>query len=52
MFRRAVPLTSDVILAVEGTWSYGNWLHEEETVFDIPNPGLYHRDGYWIRRPD
>lgn len=52
MFRRAVPLTRDVIIAVEGTWSYGDWLHEEETVFDIPNPGLYHRAGYWVRRPD
>jgi WG containing repeat len=52
MFRRAVPLSRDVILAVEGTWSYGDWLHEEETTFDIPNAGLYHRAGYWIRRPD
>jgi WG containing repeat len=40
MFRRAVPLTSDVIMAVE------------DTFFDIPNPGLYHRAGYWIRTPD
>jgi hypothetical protein len=56
MFRRAVPLTRDVILAVEGTWShadYGGLLPgHEETDFELPNPGLYHLAGYWIRRPD
>ena len=58
MFRRAIPFTKDVILAVEGTWTSGYYEGFEklsglkDAVHDPGLFGLYHVDGYWIRRSD
>jgi hypothetical protein len=58
MFRRAVPLTSEVIVAVEGTWQSGYDAGFEklpgfaESAFGLQNSGLYHIAGHWVRDPN
>ena len=53
MFRRAVAVTSEVILAVETTSSGAAAMFgPNDTIFDLADPGLYHIAGYWIRKPD
>jgi hypothetical protein len=58
MFQRAIPLTSEVIVAVEGTWRSGYYAGFErlpgfsESAFGLSNSGLYHTSGYWVRKPD
>jgi hypothetical protein len=54
-FQRAVPLTSDVIVAIEGEWRRVHY-EGSERLYGIKfgrleNAGLYHIDGRWIRRP-
>ena len=58
MFRHAVPLTREIIIAAEGTWTSGYYegyekLWEADAFSDrAAKFGLYHVAGYWIRRPD
>ena len=58
MFRRAVPLTSEVIVAVEGAWQSGYYAGFEklpgfaESAYGLRNSGLYHVAGYWVRDPN
>jgi hypothetical protein len=58
MFQRAVPLTSTVIVAVEGTWKSGSYPGFETlpglagSAYELHKSGLYHVAGYWVRRPD
>ncbi|HKY85155.1 MAG TPA: WG repeat-containing protein, partial [Pseudorhodoplanes sp.] len=58
MFKRAIPLTKDVIIAVEGTWTSSHYLGFEklenlkEDTLTFEKPGLYHVGGYWVRKPD
>lgn len=52
MFQRAVPLTKDVIIAVEGTWKFEPLGGSFESYDGFANSGLYHVTGYWIRKPD
>ena len=62
IFGRAYPLTSEVILAVEGVWSGASvenppyqqigtlpGLYDDDMFFK--NIGLYHISGHWIRQP-
>lgn len=57
IFQRAIPLTKDVFLVVEGKWTHGR---NEATNRPLPRWnmsggakfGLYHVAGHWIRRPD
>jgi hypothetical protein len=57
MFRRAIPWTKDVIIAIEGTWRYEFYpelpllSHGLLSLYRV-SAGLYHVDGYWIRKPD
>jgi WG containing repeat len=57
MFRRAIPLTSEVIVAAEGTLgpdSYGGFGRLPgfplSSTHDLKNPGLYHVSGHWVRK--
>lgn len=56
-FQRAVPLTKDVVIAVEGAWQRQHYEGFEKLDnlkgFGVPlgNAGLYHIDGHWIRKP-
>lgn len=58
MFQRAIPLNSQVIVAVEGTWRSGYYAGFEklpglaESSSLLRNAGLYHVAGYWVRKPD
>jgi hypothetical protein len=52
MFQRAIPLTKDVIIAVEGTWKFEPLRGHLESYDGLVNSGLYHVTGYWIRKPD
>ena len=58
MFQRAIPLTSTVIVAVEGTWRSGYYLGFESlpefagSAYGLNKAGLYHVAGYWVRKPD
>lgn len=54
-FQRAVPLTKDAILAVEGSWNDRDPDRlvrlEDESIFPLRNAGLYHISGRWIQKP-
>jgi WG containing repeat len=58
IFKHAIPLTRDVIVAAEGTWTSG--YYEGYETLDSPSEmqdrtvkyGLYHVGGYWSRPPD
>lgn len=58
MFARAIPLTSTVIVAVEGTWRSGYYLGFEQlpgwagSAYGLSNAGLYDVAGHWVRKPD
>ena len=60
MFQRAIPLTSDVIVAVEGAWKPNDppgheklsGLVESSNANELENSGLYHVAGYWVRKTE
>ena len=52
MFQRAIPLTKDVVIAVEGTWKFAPLRRLFNGYHELVNSGLYHVSGYWIRNPD
>ncbi len=57
MFNRAIPLTNEVIVATEGAWVSGYYEGFEklpslaESILSRA-AGLYHVNGYWIRKPE
>jgi hypothetical protein len=58
MFQRAIPLTSQVIIAVEGAWRSAYYAGFEklprlaESFPFLGKVGLYHVAGHWVRKPD
>ena len=51
MFRRAIPLTGDVVVAIEDSKRSG-YLDFGRIPYDLTNAGLYHISGYWVRKPE